>query len=215
MPAACRRGRLCHLEPGAPGSTGACVWAGAGTCAPWPWGHPQHLPYQAIAGQQGGKTPTRLISPTCQSWSPWLPASPPSPQSPCDLRSPILKCWTTEWHLPAFLSSLAQAPVAGTGRVTRAECVALGCCQPSPGAGVPGSAGCRASAQCQSRVGWREACAKVVGLGDEETAATWPCGWMGAVPGGAGRVGSMGHGAALPGLPPQGSDWSRRFTELH
>lgn len=54
--------------------------------------------------------------------------------------------------------------------------------------------------------------------GDEDAAATWACG-EGGSPGRSGDpglpAGGVGHGTAVPGLPSQGSGWSRRFTELH
>lgn len=44
VPEASLRGRLCHMEPRTPGTPGVCVKAGAGTCAPWPWGRPPASP---------------------------------------------------------------------------------------------------------------------------------------------------------------------------
>lgn len=58
--------------------------------------------------------------------------------------------------------------------------LALG--QPSPSSGVPGSAGCHPGTWCQGWAGRREARAKVVGQGNKDTAATWPCRGTGGQP---------------------------------
>lgn len=214
-PAARRRGRLCHMEPGAPGTAGACVRAGAGTCAPWPWGSPRHPPHAGAAG---------WACVPCMP-EPELPGATRSPQPGTTLpvtphsRVPDSQVMEDGAAPPSIPACAAPGPAAGTGRVTRAGCVALARSQPSPGARVPGSAGCRASAPCQGRAGWREARAKAAGRGDEDTAATWPCGGSGAAPGGAGTPGSppvaRGTGQPCRVSPPWGSGWSRRFTERH
>lgn len=79
---------------------------------------------------------------------------------------------------------------------------------------------CRRSVPRPGGLAGREARAKAAERGGRG------CSCHLALPGGGGGspgwsgdpglpAGGVGHGTAVPGLPSQGSGWSRRFTELH
>lgn len=122
---------------------------------------------------------------------------------------------------PSIPACAAPGPAAGMGRVTRAGCAVLAHGRPSPpGAGVPGGAGCHAGARCQGREGWKGGTCQGGGAGGTRMQLPpGPAGGGGGSPGWSGDpglpAGGVGHGTAVPGLPSQGSGWSRRFTELH
>ena len=137
VPAASWRGRLCHMEPGAPGTMGSCAQAGAGTCAPWPWGQPPASPASGTRWAAGWKATDWARVPHTSapeqlgaSWSPQ-----PSTMSPVTLCPRVPDCQVMEDGAapPSIPACAAPGPAAGMGRVTRTGCAVLAHSRPSPG----------------------------------------------------------------------------------
>lgn len=196
-PAASRRGRLCHMEPGAPGTTGACAGFGAGTRAPWPLGQPLASPAPGTRLAEGQKATGRARVPHAsdqkQLGAGWSPQ--PGTTSPVTLCPPVPDFQVMEDGVapPSIPACAAPGPAAGMGKVTRAGCAVLAHGRPSPpGAGVPGGAGCHAGARCQGREGWKGGACQGGGAGGTR---------MQLPPGPAGRGAAPG-GVGTPGSPP-------------
>lgn len=196
VPAASRRGRLCHMEPGTPGTTGVCVKAGAGTCAPWPWGQPPASPapgtHWAAAWKATGWARVLCMSETellgCGR-SPQPDTASPVTHHPRVPDSQVMEDGVAPPSIPACAAS---GPAAGTregdkGRVRGARhpqapgCLAVPAAVPALGAKAGRAGGRRVACQSGGAGGRGHSC----------HLALWEGGLGGVAPGRAGTPGSL------------------------